>query len=83
MNKNMFLKIINDNGKITEYEILLSFFWIKTNRNYIIYTDNSKDNNGNLNIYAAIYNSNDDVKLKEIETEIEWNEIEKRLNSLK
>ena len=82
MNKNMFLKIINDNGKITEYEILLSFFGIKTNRNYIIYTDNSKDSNGNLNIYAAIYNSKDD-KLKEIETELEWNEIEKRLNSLK
>lgn len=82
MNKNMFLKIINDNGKITEYEILLSFFWLKTNRNYIIYTDNCKGSNGNLNIYAAIYNSKDD-KLKEIETELEWNEIEKRLNSLK
>ena len=40
------------------------------------------DSNGNLNIYAAIYNSKDD-KLKEIETELEWNEIEKRLNSLK
>ncbi len=53
MNKNMFLKIINDNGKITEYEILLSFFWLKTNRNYIIYTDNSKDSNGNLNIYCS------------------------------
>ena len=35
MNKNMFLKIINDNGKITEYEILLSFFWLKTNKNYM------------------------------------------------
>lgn len=82
MNKNMLLKIIDDNGKITEYEILLSFFWLKTNKNYIIYTDNCKDSNGNLNIYAAIYNSKDD-KLKEIETELEWNEIEKRLNSLK
>ena len=82
MNKNMLLKIINDNGKITEYEILLSFFWLKTNRNYIIYTDNCKDSNGNLNIYAATYNSKDD-KLKEIETELEWTEIDKRSNSLK
>ena len=36
MNKSMLLKIIDDNGKITEYEILISFFWLKTNKNYII-----------------------------------------------
>ena len=82
MNEKKTLKIIDDFGKEIEYEILIAFKWTKTNKNYIVYTDNTNDENGNLNIFAAIYYPQDDSKLDAIETDEEWDEIEKRLRDL-
>lgn len=76
------LKLIDENGKETEYEILIAFKWIKTNKNYLVYTDNTNDENGNLNIYASVYYPNDNSKLDPIESDEEWDEIEKRLKNL-
>jgi len=82
MNEKKTLKIIDDFGKEIEYEILIAFKWTKTNKNYIVYTDNTNDENGNLNIFAAIYYPQDDSKLDAIETDEEWDEVEKRLRDL-
>lgn len=82
MNEKKTLKIIDDFGKEIEYEILIAFKWTKTNKNYIVYTDNTNDENGNLNIFAAIYYPQDDSKLDAIETDEEWDEVEKRLRNL-
>lgn len=82
MNDKKILKIIDDFGKEVEYEILIAFKWTKTNKNYIVYTDNAKDVNGNLNIFASIYYPQDDSKLDGIETDEEWDEIERRLRNL-
>lgn len=75
-------KIITDDGKEIEYEIILAFKWSKTNKYYIVYTDNTKDENDKLNIYAAIYYPNDDTRLDAVETEEEWNEIERMLKKI-
>lgn len=75
-------KIITDDGKEIEYEIILAFKWTKTNKYYIVYTDNTKDENDKLNIYAAIYYPNDDTRLDAVETEEEWNEIERMLKKI-
>lgn len=82
MNEKKTLKIMDDFGKEIEYEILIAFKWTKTNKNYIIYTDNTSDENGNLNIFAAIYYPQDDSKLDAIETDEEWDEVERRLKDL-
>ena len=82
MNKKI-LKITYENGNTAEYEILSAFIWMKTKKNYIIYTDNTYDIDNNLNIYASIYYPNDPNKLDTIETEEEWIEIEKRIENLK
>lgn len=82
MKETKTMKILDNSGKETEYKILLAFKWIKTNKNYIVYTDNTYDTNNNLNVYAAIYYPQDDSKLDPIETNEEWNEIERRLNFL-
>lgn len=82
MNEKKSLKIIDDFGKEIEYEILIAFKWTKTNKNYIVYTDNTNDENGNLNIFAAIYYPRDDSKLDAIETDEEWDEVERRLKDL-
>lgn len=83
MKEKKTLKIIDDFGKEIEYEILLAFKWTKTNKNYIVYTDNTSDENGNLNIFAAIYYPQDDSKLDAICTDEEWEEVERRLRNLK
>ena len=80
MEKTNILKTEDSNGKTKEYEILLAFYWLKTKKHYIVYTDNLEVD-GELNIYASIYYPEDKTKLDLIETEEEWNEIEARLNS--
>lgn len=82
MNEKKTFNIIDENGKKIEYEILIAFKWKKTNKNYIIYADNTNDEFGNLNIFASIYYPQDDSKLDAIKTNEEWNEIEKRLKDL-
>lgn len=77
---NNTLKMIDKDGNEKEYEILLAFYWTKTNKYYVVYTDNIEDENG-LNTYASIYYPDDNTKLDKIETEEEWNEIEYRLNN--
>ena len=72
--------IINDrNGQKNEYDILLTFHFNKTNKQYIVYTDNKYNENDELNIYANIYENNE---LKNIKTEEEWNEVDNRLSYL-
>ena len=82
MEEKKILKIIDENGKEIEYEILIAFYWTKTNKNYIVYTDNTKDENGSLNVYAAIYYPQDSSKLDPIETDEEWDQIDSRLKKL-
>lgn len=77
------LKLTDKNGNEQEYEILLAFQLPKTEKNYVVYTDNTKDEYGSLNIYASIYYPDDDTRLDSIETEEEWNAIECMLNTLK
>lgn len=76
------LKLIDESGKEIEYEIIIAFKWTKTNKNYIVYTDNTNDKNGNLNVFAAIYYPNDSNKLDPIETDEEWDNIDRMLKEL-
>lgn len=80
MGEKLYLTFIDEDGKELKYEILMFFVWTKTNKNYIVYTDNTKDENNNLNIYAGIYK---DDRIDSIETDEEWDEIDKRLSNIK
>lgn len=51
--KNSFKLIIDSIEK--EVEVLYTFKSIKTSNDYIIYTDNTYDENKKLNIFASIY----------------------------
>ena len=73
------LKITDSLGNIKEYKILSTFKKQSNNKNYIIYTDNTKDNLGNLNIYASIFYPDDNSKLEDIEDEEDWDIVEKIL----
>ena len=81
-NKNSF-KIINDNGEEIICDILFTFDSEETKKSYIVYTDNSKDEEGNIQVFASIYDPNvEDQRLEPITTEKEWKVIETILNTL-
>lgn len=82
MDKNSF-KIINDNGEEIMCDVLFTFDSEETKKSYIVYTDNSKDEQGNVQVFASIYDPNvEDQKLEPITTEQEWKVIETILNTL-
>ena len=76
-------KIINDNGEEVMCDILFTFDSEETKKSYIVYTDNSKDKDGNVQVFASIYDpKQEDQKLEPIKTEQEWKVIETILNTL-
>lgn len=82
MKKNSF-SMIDENGNEIVYDVLFTFESDETHKNYIVYTDNTKDEQGNVEVYASVYNPNDPhSKLEAIETEKEWKVIETILETL-
>ncbi len=82
MKKNTF-SMLDENGNEVVYDVLFTFESDETGKNYIVYTDNQKDEVGNIEVYASIYDPNDpQSKLEAIETEKEWKVIETILNTL-
>ena len=82
MKKNTF-SMLDENGNEVIYDVLFTFESDETHKNYIVYTDNTKDNKGNVQVYASTYNPDDpQSKLEAIETEKEWKVIETILETL-
>ena len=82
-NNKMTFKIIGDDGKEIECEVLFTFESDETKKNYIVYTDNTLDEQGNTKVYASIYNPNEEnTNLIPIETDKEWKIIETILDEL-
>lgn len=79
--QNRTLKVINNDGIEFKYEVLMSFEMIATGKRYIVYTDHSLDNDGDTNVFASVYDPSSSAKLTPIQTEEEWDYIEKMLNS--
>ena len=63
-------------------DVLFTFDSDKTNKSYIVFTDNTKDEDGNLLVYANTYNKDNSGELGLIETEEEWNIVEQILDSI-
>lgn len=76
------MKIINskdENGNIKEYQVILTYFDDEYNKDYIVYTDNKYNDNGELQIYI---NSYDENIAKEIEDKKEYKKIKTIINSI-
>ena len=83
--KNNYLKLKDKNGKSKEYRIILDVENTSSNLNYVIYTDDKKDKNGNIIAYASSYILSDKgnmTKLKALETEEEYDLLSNILSSL-
>lgn len=76
-------KIKGEDGKDIECETLFTFEGKDNGKNYIVYTDNTLDEDGNTKVYASIFDPNkDEQTLKPIETEEEWKIIENILTKI-
>ena len=83
MNKENTFKVIDKDGNEIEFEILFTFESDETNKNYIVYTDNTKDSEGNTKVYASVFKPDaEPLELLPVETEREWRIIETIIESI-
>ena len=76
-------KIKGEDGKDIECETLFTFEGKDNGKNYIVYTDNTNDEEGNIKVYASLFDPNkDDQTLQPIETEEEWKIIQDILEKI-
>jgi len=69
-----------DDGTIKEYDVVLTCQNPNNNKNYVIYTDNTLDDEGKIKMYSAIYNENGFIG--EPTTNEEYEELYKVLDSV-
>lgn len=63
--------LTNENGEITNYTILFTFDSKITNKSYVIYTDFSRDDNANINVFYSSYIPGTKNKLEAVKTKEE------------
>ena len=69
--------------KEVECEILFTFDSDETKKSYIVYTDNTVDEDGSTKVYASVYDpTGQNPALMKIETEKEWLVIENILSTV-
>ena len=75
--------VLDDEGNEVVCEVLFTFDSEETKKSYIVYTDNTTDDEGNTKVYASIFNPEEENPvLLPIETDEEWKLIEGILTSL-
>ncbi len=72
------MKITLNDGKEEEYKVIFTFFSNEYNKNYIVYTDETKNINDELNVYCSIYENN---KLIDIEDDKEYDMVSEVIDS--
>ena len=83
MDKENKFKVIDKDGKEIEFEVLFTFESDETKKNYMVYTDNSTDEEGNVRVYASVFKPDAvPLELFPVETEREWKIIETILDSI-
>ena len=75
--------IKNDKGEDLVCDVLFTFDSDETGKSYIAYTDNTKDEKGNIKVYANTYDkTGEDLKLSQLTTDKEWKIIDNILASV-
>lgn len=64
-----------------KYNVLFAFHSTKFNKDYLVYTDESEDSDGNINVFTSSYNPNSfELELFEITNDEEWKMIDKKID---
>ncbi len=70
--------LTRESGEKVTCDVLLIFTNEETGRDYIVFTDQTRDPSGAVMIYASVYIEDEqthEVSLREIETEEEWETV--------
>lgn len=77
------LSIVKEDGTTEEVELLICFEFNDTKKEYVVYTRNEKDENGNITIYVSNVDRSGEVpKMGAIESDEEWSRIKDVLREL-
>ena len=80
--KNIMITTLPD-GSEEEVEVLLAFKFNDNNKEYVIYTKNEVDDNGNVTIYISnVVKNGDNVSLTTVADDSEWTRIKNVLREL-
>lgn len=67
---------INNNIRMKEYSVIFTFYNSDSDNNYIVFTDNMKDQENKTIFFAALYNENNQEPfIGYPTTKSEWNDI--------
>lgn len=82
-NKKQMLSIVQEDGSIDEVEVVIAFEFKDTKKEYVVYTKNEKDENGNVTVYVSyVDRSGATPQLFGIDDEEEWNRVKDVLRQL-
>lgn len=77
------MSIIGENGNVEEVEVILAFEFKDTKKEYVVYTRNETDENGNVTVYVSNVNKDGDTPtLLGVDSEEEWSRIKDVLREL-
>ena len=77
------LSIIKEDGTKEEVELLICFTFNDTKKEYVVYTRNEKDENGNVTVYISSVDRRGEIpKMGAIESDEEWSKIKDVLREL-
>lgn len=81
--KKVTMSIIGEDGSIDEVEVVIAFEFKDTKNEYVVYTKNEKDENGNVTVYVSrVDRSGETPRLYGIDDEEEWNRVKDVLRRL-
>ncbi len=81
--EGMSFTVEDDNGNEMECEVLFTFECEENGKTYMVYTDNTLDEDGFTKVYASTVNpEEEELKLEPVETEEEWAMIEQMLEEM-
>lgn len=77
------MSIVNEDGSVEQVEVILAFEFKDNKKEYVIYTRDEKDDNGNVTVYVSnVDRSSGNPKLMGVDDENEWNRIKDVLREL-
>lgn len=77
------MTIVAEDGSEEEVEVILAFEFKDNKKEYIVYTKDEKDENGNVTVYVSnVDRSSGEPELLGIEDEDEWAKIKDVLREL-
>lgn len=77
------MSIVSEDGTKEDVEVIIAFEFKDTKKEYVVYTKNEKDENGNVTVYVSnVDRSSGEAKLLGVESENEWNRIKDVLREL-